>query len=83
MDVVAKGAVAVRSTPVFMLLFAVASEKYAANPVGCCCSVLHMLLTCAVAVVLFTIAVNALAVLSCDCCCRRNDAAKMGTVCVV
>ena len=64
MDVVAKGAVAVRSTPVFMLLFAVASEKYAANPVGCCCSVLHMLLTCAVAVVLFTIAVNALAVIA-------------------
>ena len=64
MDVVAKGAVAVRSTPVFMLLFAVASEKYAANAVGCCCSVLHMLLTCAVAVVLFTIAVNALAVIA-------------------
>ena len=37
MDVVAKGAVAVRSTAVFMLLFAVASEKYAANAVGCCC----------------------------------------------
>ena len=64
MDVVAKGAVAVRSTAVFMLLFAVASEKYAANAVGCCCSVLHMLLTCAVAVVLFTIAVNALAVIA-------------------